>query len=226
VLVNAGSSTGEGVTILPVNGLSLISCLSQFMLMRCWHEFSNICRSSCCPYLHTSKSGLCPICRPLQEVDPYTSPEQLHGASSSLDPLKVDVWRAGIIIYSLTIRDCPPVGEPLFHRIPSPARDLVRRMLHPDPCQRIDLEGIKQHPWFLARLPPGALEMNDECLRSTLLGGQACVRSRAEVRAIADEALQQLASARDAQAVDEWSAALCSSGSGFPSVTFSELLND
>lgn len=176
--------------------------------------------------LHTSKSGLC-LCHPLQESDPYTSPEQLHGAHSSLDPLKVDVWRAGIILYVLMVGGCPPAGEPLFHCVPSPARDLVQRMLHPDPCQRIDFEGIKQHPWFLARLPPGALEMNDTMLRSTLLGGPVCARSRSEVRAIADGALHQLASARDAEAMDEWSADLHGVAFDFPSaVSLAALLND
>lgn len=34
--------------------------------------------------------------------------------------------------------------------------DLLRRLLKPDPAQRITLEGILQHPWFLKKLPPHA----------------------------------------------------------------------
>jgi serine/threonine protein kinase len=32
-------------------------------------------------------------------------------------------------------------------------RDLINRMLQPNPVKRIKLSEIKQHPWFLVNLP-------------------------------------------------------------------------
>ncbi|KAF5828686.1 hypothetical protein DUNSADRAFT_17222 [Dunaliella salina] len=39
--------------------------------------------------------------------------------------------------------------------------DFIRRLLKPNPKQRLTLEGVLQHPWFLKKLPPHAQEMND-----------------------------------------------------------------
>ncbi len=53
-------------------------------------------------------------------------------------------------------------------------RDLLRRMLLPDPQQRIQLEQIMQHPWFVTNLPPEAATMNDTYLKASFPPG-ACV---------------------------------------------------
>jgi serine/threonine-protein kinase SRK2 len=34
--------------------------------------------------------------------------------------------------------------------------DFLRKLLKPDPKQRLTLEGILTHPWFLKKLPPHA----------------------------------------------------------------------
>lgn len=34
------------------------------------------------------------------------------------------------------------------------------RLLVADPKQRLSMEGIKKHPWFLEHLPAGSLQMN------------------------------------------------------------------
>ena len=34
------------------------------------------------------------------------------------------------------------------------------RLLVADPKQRLSMEGIKKHPWFLEQLPAGSLQMN------------------------------------------------------------------
>ncbi len=39
-------------------------------------------------------------------------------------------------------------------------QDLLRRMMTADPLQRISVQGIMQHPWFLHDLPPGTLDVN------------------------------------------------------------------
>ena len=55
-----------------------------------------------------------------------------------------------------------PQGEDL---ISPEARDLLLRMLCPDPRRRITVPQICQHPWFCQHLPAEALHTNDDCLR-------------------------------------------------------------
>lgn len=43
-------------------------------------------------------------------------------------------------------------------------KDLLRRMLLPEPHRRITTEQILEHPWFNTNLPPEAATMNDRCL--------------------------------------------------------------
>ncbi len=48
--------------------------------------------------------------------------------------------------------------------ISAACRDLMSRLMVPNPEERLTMEGIKTHPWFLADLPPGAMEMNEMLL--------------------------------------------------------------
>ena len=43
--------------------------------------------------------------------------------------------------------------------------DILTRVLVAPPSERMTMEEIKTHPWFLKGLPPGALEMNDFLLQ-------------------------------------------------------------
>ena len=40
-------------------------------------------------------------------------------------------------------------------------RDLLNRILEPDPAKRITISGIQCHPWYTTDLPPGVGDMND-----------------------------------------------------------------
>jgi hypothetical protein len=40
-------------------------------------------------------------------------------------------------------------------------RDILKRLLTPNSAERICIEDIKRHAWYLKDLPDGALEMND-----------------------------------------------------------------
>ena len=42
---------------------------------------------------------------------------------------------------------------------------ILTRVLVASPTERLSMEAIKTHPWFLAGLPPGALDMNEFLLR-------------------------------------------------------------
>jgi serine/threonine-protein kinase SRK2 len=53
--------------------------------------------------------------------------------------------------------------------------DILTRVLVAQPSERMSMEEIKSHPWFLKGLPPGALEMNDFLLQG--LANQEEVRS-------------------------------------------------
>ena len=43
--------------------------------------------------------------------------------------------------------------------------DMLTKVLVAEPSQRMSMEDIKCHRWFLAGLPPGALDMNEFLLR-------------------------------------------------------------
>jgi serine/threonine protein kinase len=65
-----------------------------------------------------------------------------------------------------------PLPPPLMHVHPLPNTtglstscvDLLEQMLHPDPAQRITIEGIKQHPWFSVGLDPALMGIKDACM--------------------------------------------------------------
>ena len=57
--------------------------------------------------------------------------------------------------------------------------DILTRVLVAQPSERMSMDEIKTHRWFLKGLPPGALEMNDFLLQG--LASQEEVRARAPV---------------------------------------------
>ncbi|CAN6206472.1 unnamed protein product [Urochloa humidicola] len=113
----------------------------------------------------------------------YVAPEIL--ARKGYDPAKVDIWSCGVVLFVLAAGYLPFNDASLVNmyrkiyagkfRCPSwfsPAlRDLLRRVLHPDPAARIDADGIVAHQWFvagageeeLARLMRGGHEEEEEC---------------------------------------------------------------
>ncbi|CAN6185996.1 unnamed protein product [Urochloa humidicola] len=113
----------------------------------------------------------------------YVAPEIL--SRKGYDPAKVDVWSCGVVLFVLAAGYLPFNDASLVNmyrkiyagkfRCPawfSPAlRDLLRRVLHPDPGARIDADGIVAHPWFragageedLARLMRGGHEEEESC---------------------------------------------------------------
>lgn len=90
----------------------------------------------------------------------YVAPEIL--SKKGYDPAKVDVWSCGVVLFVLAAGYLPFNDASLLNmyrkiyagrfRCPgwfSPAlRDLVRRILDPNPATRIDTDGIASHPWF------------------------------------------------------------------------------
>ena len=96
----------------------------------------------------------------------YAAPEVISG-NLYAGP-EVDVWSCGVILYALLCGSLPFDDESipnLFKKIKSGmyslpshlstlSRDLIPRMLVVDPMKRITIGEIRQHPWFLHKLPP------------------------------------------------------------------------
>lgn len=94
----------------------------------------------------------------------YVAPEVL---SRHYDAFKADIWSLGCILYVMLTCRFPfgsTTGDELKERInngafntmpstvPPDARDLVAKMLHPEPEKRIGLTQIREHP-FLRGIP-------------------------------------------------------------------------
>ena len=59
--------------------------------------------------------------------------------------------------------------------------DILTHMLVAVPQDRLSMDAIKTHPWFLAGLPPGALDMNEFLLRGMEPFNLSMVRDRAHL---------------------------------------------
>lgn len=96
----------------------------------------------------------------------YAAPETLGESSYTT---AVDIWAAGVVLYAMLsasapfdspgnpedtmqrIRAAQPgmrFAEDCWDTISPAAKDLVNRMLHPDPDQRLDLPAAMAHPWL------------------------------------------------------------------------------
>eukprot|EP01124_Arcella_intermedia_P004658 TRINITY_DN1263_c0_g1_i1.p1 TRINITY_DN1263_c0_g1~~TRINITY_DN1263_c0_g1_i1.p1 ORF type:complete len:620 (+),score=145.11 TRINITY_DN1263_c0_g1_i1:63-1922(+) len=89
----------------------------------------------------------------------YISPEVAKG--EMYVGMASDVWSCGIILYAMSTASLPFDGETSIivlkkivkgeytipHHLPPDLKDLIRKMLTPDPAARITVSQIKQHPW-------------------------------------------------------------------------------
>jgi serine/threonine protein kinase len=105
----------------------------------------------------------------------YAAPELLVRNCQYEGP-DVDIWSAGVVLYALLCNQLPfdaaNMGD-LFklikrgqYRVPgfvsSEAKDLMAKMLNVDRTQRISIDAIKDHPWFVQDLPPDLFQKHEE----------------------------------------------------------------
>jgi serine/threonine-protein kinase SRK2 len=92
-----------------------------------------------------------------------------------------DIWSCGIILFAMLFGRYPfnarerdyvkKIVEAKFV-LPSDVpvseecKNLLNGMLRADPKQRLPMDSIKAHPWFIQELPGGALEMNNFYLQA------------------------------------------------------------
>jgi len=95
----------------------------------------------------------------------YAAPEIISGRSYG--GVEVDVWSMGVILYAMVSGTLPfdddsmsqlfsKIKEGKFfmpNYISADVKDLINRMLQPNPVKRITMREIKQHPWYLQDLP-------------------------------------------------------------------------
>lgn len=89
----------------------------------------------------------------------YAPPEMFSG--EHYDPEKVDVWALGVVLYAMLVGFLPfddqdstkILTNMMNYRIEFPEMlssdlvDLLRKMIHVNPMQRISLSEIETHPW-------------------------------------------------------------------------------
>lgn len=117
----------------------------------------------------------------------YAAPEILSGIGYCGSD--VDVWSAGVVLYAL-VTACLPFDHEsipvLFAKIKSAdfrlpqtlsenLKDLIPRMLDPNPVSRITISQVKFHPWFGEKECLGFREFNslEEALLTEKLGSKS-----------------------------------------------------
>jgi serine/threonine-protein kinase SRK2 len=146
----------------------------------------------------------CPLL--LQGTVAYMAPEVLHSPTGHYDGKTADLWSCGVVLYTMLVGGMPfrsvnsdNLGQTVLrllddmraaryafpsHLTPA-ARDLVVRLLCPEPQKRIRIAEVLQHPWFRPGLPLSALSMNDAYLKLE----RACTQSEEEIKAIVTRAV-------------------------------------
>ena len=95
----------------------------------------------------------------------YAAPEIIMG--KSYDGTQVDIWSCGVILYAMLCGQLPfddeniselfsSIKEARYYMpgfISDSARDLISKMLQPNPLQRLTIKELKTHPWFQTSLP-------------------------------------------------------------------------
>lgn len=139
----------------------------------------------------------------------YAAPEVISG--NLYAGTEVDVWSCGVILYALLCGTLPFDDESipnLFKKIKSGmyslpshlsqlSRDLILRMLVVDPMKRITVHDIRQHPWFLHKLPayltlaPAMIERRERVLDEEIVESVGALPLRGVTRDLIVKAVME-----------------------------------
>jgi serine/threonine protein kinase len=105
------------------------------------------------------------------------------------------------LMYQQTLKGCPPIPEGFC--VSEPCLNLLKQLLMPDPQQRITMEGIMAHPWFLQGLNPSMRDLSLQ-YATEQVGAAAGARggagqSELEIAAVVDAALAAARAKRQQQ---------------------------
>ncbi|KAG1653843.1 hypothetical protein FOA52_008644 [Chlamydomonas sp. UWO 241] len=145
----------------------------------------------------------------------FTAPEVfLNMQGHVYEGEAVDVWSCGVVLHMLLFGRHPFLSEDNMRmsqadqmvelienmvkgrlQLPasavlSPAADLLSRILVPSPKLRYGIADITTHQWFTAKLPPGALELNNAYLPA--VGYQSARQTPDTIKQIIKSAIQVL----------------------------------
>lgn len=95
----------------------------------------------------------------------YAPPEMISG--HKYHGLKSDIWSCGVVLYAMLCGYLPyedPKTSNLYKQILSAdyklpkflseeAKDILARIFQTDPEKRIDIEGLRKHPWYRKAQP-------------------------------------------------------------------------
>lgn len=93
----------------------------------------------------------------------YAAPEILE--HRAYDGTKIDAWSSGVILYTMLYGQLPFEGSnqnQMFQKVlagdfsfkddvacvSKDAKDLICKLLNPDPCQRYSMADAMEHPWL------------------------------------------------------------------------------
>jgi len=104
-----------------------------------------------------SGQGFTETAKTLTTTPAYTAPEVAHAVQTErpYDAFKADSFGLGVILYGLLCSALPDAAKGAqyerhrrWHELSEEVRDLIRRLLAPDPAQRLSPHEVRNHCWL------------------------------------------------------------------------------
>ena len=151
----------------------------------------------------------------------YLAPEVIMTTKGqTYNGKSADIWSCGVVLFVMLTGSYPferseDKKDPqrlqrmikrilaVDYKIPSnisvsdELRDLLTKILNPDPVERIQIAEILEHPWFCTNLPNGVKEMN-----ATMMVPVSGYQSEEEIKRIIEEG-QRTVDPSDSLSIDE-----------------------
>jgi len=139
-----------------------------------------------------------------QAPDVIEAPPPAVAEVAGYDGRKADIWSAGVLLYAMLAGHYPfpdNVPQPvrlqamrarplqgLPQGLSQECKQLLEALLHPNPAERITIEGIRQDLWFAQGLPDRAFDMTAQYLNRP----SPCVRTPQDIEDTITRVVQRL----------------------------------